>query len=276
VRKRIISFFILLFSVFIFLGSGRKTEKELPIPPAMQNGSTFMQAGEELIYEVSYSFIKLGTIRIKTLDKYRKNGHNVFKAIAFIDSYNIPLVSLHNVFESEIDETVYSHQFIGSELEGKEWKYTKYELNYSSNEAYMERGYPSRKVIFYKDSIALDKKKFQDGLSVFFAARNLLFSTSPLHIPVLINEKKETAYIKYPCPHETAEINAVDYPIDVLKFEGNASFVGVLGLTGDFKGWFSNDNARIPITARMNVVLGSIYVELKSWTRPGWQPPRKP
>lgn len=257
------------------MGSHTKLEKQEAPPPVQESKNTFLRPGEELVYEVSYSFVKLGTIRIKTLNRYNKNGRMVYKTIAFIDSYNIPLVSLHNVFESEIDENVYSHQFIGSELEGKEWKYTKYDLDYSGNKAFMERGYPSRKVILLRDTISLDRKKFQDGLSVFFAARNLLFSQSPVNIPVLINEKKEGAYIKYPCTRETAEIDAVNYKIDVLKFDGKAGFVGVMGLTGDFKGWFSNDNARIPITARMNVVLGSIYVELKSWTLPGWMPPKK-
>jgi hypothetical protein len=276
VNNRIVFLFVLLFTVFFFIGSTPGGDKNTISKTAVQSYNGFLQVGEELTYEVSYSFFKLGTVRIKTLNNYTKNGRPVFKTIAFIDSYNIPLVSLHNVFESEIDENVYSHQFIGSELEGKEWKYTKYELDYSANKALMERGYPSRKVIFLRDSISLDKKKFQDGLSIFFAARNLLFSQSPVNIPVLINEKKENAYIKYPCPHETAEIDAVDYPVDVLKFEGKAGFVGIMGLTGDFTGWFSNDNARIPITARMNVVLGSIYVELKSWTRPGWMPPRRP
>ena len=245
--------------------------------PSLQSTykSQVLKTGEELLYEVSYSFIKLGTIRIKTLDRYYKNGRPVYKAIAFIDSYNIPLVSLHNVFESEIDENLYSHQFIGSELEGKEWKYTKYELNYQQNKVFMERGYPSRKVILMKDTLSLDNKKFQDGLSIFFAAREYLFSQNSLNIPVLINEKKEYAYIKYPCTNESVEIDAVNYPIDVLKFEGKAGFVGVFGLTGDFQGWFSNDNARVPITARMNVIIGSIYVELKSWKLPGWNPPRR-
>jgi hypothetical protein len=276
VKNKIAFLFIVLFAFFFFLGSSKGIIEQKALETIFQNNQGFLRTGEELVYEVSYSFIKLGTVRIKTLDRYNKNGRAVYKTIAFIDSYNIPLVSLHNVFESEIDENIYSHQFIGSELEGKEWKYTKYELDYSANRAMMERGYPSRKVITLKDSTSLDKKKFQDGLSIFFAARNLLFSQNPVNIPVLINEKKENAYIKYPCVRETAEIDAVNYPVDVLKFEGKAGFVGVLGLTGDFKGWFSNDNARIPITARMNVVLGSVYVELKSWTLPGWMPPRKP
>jgi hypothetical protein len=70
------------------------------------------------------------------------------------------------------------------------------------------------------------------------------------------------------------EIDAVDYPIDVVGFEGNAEFVGIFGLTGGFDGWFSNDEARVPIVAHMKVILGSVTLELMSWKRPGWTPPR--
>jgi hypothetical protein len=182
---------------------------------------------------------------------------------------------LHNVFESEIDETVYSHQFIGSELEKGKWKYTKYDFHYNIDKVFWERGYATEKKPFIKDTILLDKKELQDGLTIFFKARDMLFSQSSQSIPVLINEKKEFAHIEYPCKRESFEIDAVKYPIDVLHFKGKATFVGVLGLTGDFQGWFSNDDARIPIFAKMNVILGSVKVELISWKGINWVPPKK-
>jgi hypothetical protein len=66
----------------------------------------------------------------------------------------------------------------------------------------------------------------------------------------------------------------VDYPVDVVHFDGNMDFVGIFGLTGGFEGWFSNDEARVPILAKMKVLIGSVTVELMKWTRPGWNPPR--
>ena len=44
--------------------------------------------------------------------------------------------------------------------------------------------------------------------------------------------------------HSEEEIDAVKYPIDVMKLDGRANFVGVFGLTGGFEGVFSNDAAR--------------------------------
>jgi len=45
-------------------------------------------------------------------------------------------------------------------------------------------------------------------------------------------------------------------------------------LSGKFEGWFSDDNAHIPIKALMNVYVGKILIELKSWKRTGWIPPK--
>ena len=55
---------------------------------------------------------------------------------------------------------------------------------------------------------------------------------------------------------------------------GTADFTGIYGMSGDFEGWFSNDEARIPILAKMKVIIGSVTIELTRWTRTGWSPPR--
>ena len=54
-----------------------------------------------------------------------------------------------------------------------------------------------------------------------------------------------------------------------MGLQGNAEFVGIFGLTGEFSGWFWNDDARIPIVAKMQVIIGSVTIELMSWKRPG-------
>ena len=45
-------------------------------------------------------------------------------------------------------------------------------------------------------------------------------------------------------------------------------------LKGSFEGWFSDDEARIPIVSKMNVYVGNVVIELVKWKRPGWVPPR--
>ena len=40
-----------------------------------------------------------------------------------------------------------------------------------------------------------------------------------------------------------------------------------------FQGFFSDDEAAVPIRAEAKVIVGSIVVELEEWERPGWIPP---
>jgi len=48
---------------------------------------------------------------------------------------------------------------------------------------------------------------------------------------------------------------------------------GNYGLSGKFEGWFSDDDAHIPIKAKMNVYVGSVVIELVKWKRGSWNPP---
>ena len=114
----------------------------------------------------------------------------------------------------------------------------------------------------------------QDGLSLFYYAREHVRQKKEVNVPTVIDNKVAATYIDFQNKIEDADIDAVDYPVETVFFNGRADFVGVVGMTGGFRGWFSNDSARIPIIARLNVWLGSIKVELKSWKRQGWQPPR--
>jgi hypothetical protein len=93
-------------------------------------------------------------------------------------------------------------------------------------------------------------------------------------IPTFIDTSEVMTNINFGVEHSEEEIDAVDYPVDVVKLDGFADFVGVFGLTGSFNGLFSNDVAGIPITARLKVILGSIRVELTKWNRSDWIPPK--
>jgi hypothetical protein len=44
-------------------------------------------------------------------------------------------------------------------------------------------------------------------------------------------------------------------------------------MTGEFTGWFSDDEAAVPIKGKLNVLLGSVTVELIQWKRDSWSPP---
>jgi hypothetical protein len=127
--------------------------------------------------------------------------------------------------------------------------------------------------IIRRDTIKIDGQ-CQDGLALFFYAREHLYTGWQVNVPAVVKEQKVNAFINFKKERKSVEVDAIDYPVDVVGLDGHLDFEGLYGLTGDFEGWFSNDEARIPILAKMKVLIGSVTVELMKWTRTGWAPPR--
>jgi hypothetical protein len=240
---------------------------------AQATGPMAFVEGEELVYNVRYTFINLGQVRIKTVSRTNLDGHQSVFTRAFIDSYKgVPFVDLHAVFESAIDTACFSRYFMGKVKQDAVWDFSRYHFEYDRNRVIMERGQQDT-VVSKMDTTDINGP-YQDGLSLFFYARSLLFSGKAVVVPTLIKEQKSATHIDFGSTSTSAEIDAVDYPIDVVHFDGKMDFVGIFGLTGGFEGWFSNDNARVPILAKMKVLIGSVTIELMEWKRPGWNPPK--
>lgn len=228
---------------------------------------------EELVYNVRYTFIDLGQVKIRVLKKVQTADYSAYHAIANINSYKgVPFVDLAAIYESDIDSTVYSHAFIGKSKEKKAWDFSRYKFEYDNKRVLIDKGRRDT-IVERRDTMMIDRH-LQDGLSLFFYARDQLFSGKRMNIPCFVTEQKVNTYIDFRRERKSVDLDAVDYPVDVIGFDGTAEFVGIYGLTGDFEGWFSNDDARIPIVAKMKVIIGSVTLELVSWKRPGWTPPR--
>lgn len=270
---------LLLFSCSFQLPSGSvqlgiRADPQSQLEPAASSPAAFLQVGEELIYRVSYWFIGLGEIRVRVMDKLQTNTETRYRAEVFVDSYGgNPFVNLHEVYETEFDSTLYAHHFQGRWMDGDAWKYVKYDFRYDINKIFIERGRYDLNLVESYDTVSINRK-YQDGLSLFYFARGYVKSRQKTVIPTFIHEKKARTYFNFETNSTDQDIDSVSYPIDVLEFEGEADWVGIFGLTGGFSGKFSNDDASIPIVARMKVIIGSVKVELKSWKREGWVPPR--
>lgn len=237
-----------------------------------------LEVGEELEYSVSYSFFTIGTIRTTVLGKETRNGKTVYRTRALIDSN--PglswLVDLHIQFYSEMDETIFSLSWVAEDSSKKEINFKRFKFDYENSRVLLERGKKlptNERKVESRDTVKIDDR-CQDGLSLYYYAREHVHDAEPHKVLTFIENKQVFTYINFANKRTEAEIDAVDYPVDVVEFDGRADYVGVFGLTGGFRGWFSNDIQRIPILARMNVILGSIKIQLTRWSRPGWQPPK--
>ncbi len=231
--------------------------------------------GEELEYEVSFLGIKLGTIKMITeKTPTTLNGKKIYKMKALIDSRpGIPFVDLHSIYESWMDASAtYSHQFTANTKKSENnWMFDKYVMDYENTVINMEK-YEDKKFIS-KKSISTPKK-WNDGCSLFFTARQLLFAKRNIKIPTLVQEDTVFTTIAFTGKEESMDIDAVDYPIKTTYFNGEANWTGIYGITGKFEGWFSTDDARVPIKAKMKLYVGSATIELVKWKRGTWQPPK--
>ncbi len=265
----------------LLVGFGEKTESRKANASDAQvaaGRATFLQVGEELEYKVSYSFFSIGTISFKILGEETRNGRTIFKARAVIESNPSLnwLKEVHIRFYGEMDDSIFSYYWVSEDSSKSGVDFHSLTFEYDDSILVYRKGQLTSagdQKIDQVDTVRIQERE-QDGLSLFFYARENARQKKEAHVPTVIDNKKVNTFINFQNKIEDVSIGAVDYPVETVFFNGNADFVGVVGMTGGFRGWFSNDEARIPIVARLNVWLGSIKVELIRWNRPGWSPPR--
>ncbi len=235
-----------------------------------------MHSGEELVYEVSWTFIKLGRIRVKTQPAITPGA--AFGSIAFSDSYDLPFVDFHAVSTTEMDSSLFSKGATHYEnKDGNEFKQI-YHFNPSAKILVTEnilvkgsRAQASSSTTF--DTLKASSSRFQDGTSILYYARAHVHDRQGVRVPTFVRGKAGFTNFYFPSEQRDVSIDVLPYPIRTREFEGLAEFEGIFGLTGEFTGWFSDDAAAVPIKATMKIILGSIAIELKEWKRPGWTPP---
>ncbi|MCX7834381.1 MAG: DUF3108 domain-containing protein [Ignavibacteria bacterium] len=253
--------------------------------------SKILQVGEELVYTVSFGFIKLGEVKFNLNSSYYENNRKYFTAKAEMKSFEgVPFLNVRYIFESIIREEkgrVLSEKFHSSEFKDENSGQrvilrTDYEFDYFSDN---DTGYI--KVKRYRDNgrdkiLEVDKTEtfekgieFQDGLSVIYLARiNSFKKERSKKVNIYINEKQSYVAYSFNYNRDAVSIDLFDYDMAAIKIDGKADFVGVLGLTGEFEGWLSDDEARVPLKARFNIILGSVTLELTSYKKTGWKPPK--
>lgn len=233
------------------------------------------QSGEELTYSVSFLGVKLGEIKVYSLGEEDYNGEKIYRSKATMRSNpSIPFAFLSATFNSWMSTNLtHSVKFEGTNKFGNDnpWVFQRLLMEYDKDNLIFERWID--KELSDKENIEIHSK-INDGSSLYFFARQFADSKKRVKIPTVIDKEVEYTYINFWGKVEDVEIDAVDYPVETLYFDGKADWKGIYGLNGEFEGWFSNDEASVPILAKMNVYVGSVVIELTKWKRAGWNPPR--
>jgi len=236
-------------------------------------GSVILADEEELTYEVSWSFVKLGIVRLKSTPDSSVQ--------AWIDSYEgLPYVDLHSIYYSKMDSSLFSQRSWSlDKQEDGEWTGLNYISDFPNKRLVLEevrQKDPQTEPHYRKmrDTIALSGTSFLDGISIGYHPRLLVHTSQPVRVPTVLYGKLGTTTFYLPGEKTTVDLDAVDYPVRAIEMEGTTSVVGVFGMTGDFVGWFSDDQVAVPLKGKLKVLLGSVTMDLVKWKRGSWNPPR--
>lgn len=267
--KKILLLLFLFFYIFVFAQIDERIKRHEPINPGA------LKVGEELTYVVRYTFIPIGEIKLKVLRKFNKDGRTVYETRANIDSYEgLPFVDLHSIYTSHVTEKFFSEFFFALDKHPYGWTFTKYDFDYKKEHIIAQRGFRDGWVVHFQDTVKINDP-VQDGLSIYYFARGFARQEKSLDILTYFREILTTTKINFYKQSIPVKIDAVDYEIDCVRLDGVLGYTGIFGLTGNYEGYFTNDEACIPVKATLKVIIGNINVELKSWKRDGWKPPKR-
>lgn len=238
---------------------------------------SIMQKGEDLTYEASYLFFKIGQVKMEMLGKTVYNGTEAYRVRAQIDSYSgIPFVNLHATYNSY--QNAKTFMCLGTDniqKDGKDSIFTSYDIELHRKILDWKR-WNNGKLIEHAE-VPLDKD-YTDGLSFFYYIREACRKASGvktfLSIPMLIDTVRSAVNLTINEKKEACSVTAYKYPLEAYRMSGHMNFTGFFGVTGDFTGWMSADSAEVPLKGDVSVIIGSVVVRLKDADRPGWIPPR--
>jgi hypothetical protein len=239
-------------------------------PPACC--SKIMAEEEDLVYEVSWTFFKLGSIRLKTFRDYTAEAH--------VHSYEgVPFVDLHSIHYTTMDSSFYSRGSRSIEKKENVWTGMNYVYDLPNHRLTVEatlqkdpQSQPDSRSA--KDTIHLDTINFIDGLSIAYLPRAFVHSERSIDVPTVLYGKLGTTTFNFSGKKVTEELDALDKPVKAVELTGTTSAEGIYGMTGDFRGWFSDDSAAVPLKGKLKVLIGNVNVELIKWNRKGWNPPQ--
>jgi len=219
-------------------------------------------SGEILVYNVSYIGIDIGRVEVKSVGNDQINGINTYKTITNINTYpEIPFIDFRVIYREWMDRSLhYSHKFVTNTFyEKDDWGYG--EMNFDYNKQYLNIKSWRHNEIEWEKHFKSDKK-YCNGLTIIFLIRKYAHERKSIKVPAILNNDTTSAWINLSGEKEDIYVNALGKNVSCYKAAGRIEMTGLYGLAGDFNVWITADNARIPVQAKVNIILGSAFIEL--------------
>ncbi|MDP2361470.1 MAG: DUF3108 domain-containing protein [bacterium] len=223
----------------------------------------FFPPGRQWTYKVRYGIIPLGqlVVGVRGREEVRRGAgvHEAMRVYYKIDSnpaYRM-IIDLHDVYESLIPtHCLHSLEFKAMGREGEDRNNRIYIFDVDSQRVTV-RGFRPNGEIF-REELPLANQVF-DGLSLLFAARRQVRDGRFGPVLTFVDEEVRRTVIRRKGCSQAKVLGRMQ---PVVEIHGQADYRGIAGLTGEFWGQFSDDQEALPLTARFQIKLGKITLEL--------------
>ncbi len=232
--------------------------------------------GEELKYRVSWQFVRLGTIIVQAENDTSSPNPAPIKITMQVESN--PAIGFIWIREQNISwidpERLISLRFRAVQRNDEDVYRLRYDYDTTLKKAeciQIDANTGKRMISRTFQNV----EPYVEGPSLVFLTRCRAQSVGFYTVPTLVNGEIRSTELDFRGEEEEIEVPGIDYPVRSRVYHGMANWDngGSAGLSGEFRGWASDDDASVILRADMKVILGSISMELEEWHRPGWIPP---
>ena len=226
------------------------------------------QIGEQLTWKVRWSFIRLGTLKMIVEDTVRIKNQKLYRIRLLMDSNPVLIfVNIHNKYECLVDSLFRPVVYMVNENNGGDRNLLLYQFDYQKKLAIMQvlNADDTTKVVKQK-TIPLEHTLY-DGISLTFFARGNAYPDKRFRLYTFINDQTGPLDMYFSPEMEKIKISAINKKMSTIRVEGTFHIKGIAGVTGDYKGWFTLDERRVPLKALMKVFIGNVVVELEAWDK---------
>lgn len=241
-----------VFILFLFFGA-----VNLAPAQAFLYKSTPFKDGEVLRYKVKWGFIRVGTVEI---------SQRIIEP-SYPPWYLVQMRAKSTKFKVVLHaDSPTNSRFV---LERGKEKQTKTVYRYDSQqnlilmESWENGNLLHRTSLLYEDA-------YYDVLGLIMMMRCLLDSGASVTLPTIVDSGVKGTDLNFTDRVKKIKVSAFERPVRARQVEGMANWKAWAGLSGPFEGWFSDDEAAIPLKIRIRVSLGSITLELERVHRPDW------
>ena len=219
--------------------------------------NTPFKDGEVLRYKVKWGFIRLGTIEI---------SQQIINS-PFSSRYLVQLQAKSTNFSVVLNADSPTHlDFVLKQNKDKETK-TVYRYDLQNRLIHMESWEEGNLVksssLFYEDA-------YYDPLGLIMMMRCLSAPGLSVTLPTIVDFGIKETDLNFTGVVKNIKVSAFHRRVKARQVKGTAKWKAWAGINGPFKGWFSDDEAAIPLKIYLKIFLGSIVLELEKLHRPDW------